>query len=108
MSPRTRWYVVSFTPATILATMTAPSLLLGGNPLGGVVVLLAAATVAIQAWSFRARYKTGWHDGRVDLTRELAGDPDQASTGLAPEPWTPRRPGAVVLRRGYDDREDDA
>ena len=104
MSPRTRWHVVAYGPAVLLATLTAPGLLLGGSPVSALAVLLAAVVVAIQAWSFRARYKTGWHDGRVDLTRELTGDPDYHGSHLAPEPWVPRPAvGVAVHRHGGDE-----
>lgn len=99
MSPRTRWRIGVYAPAVMLATLTAPPLLMGESPLAGLTVLCSAVVVWFYARSLRDRYKSGWHDGRVDLTRELMGDPDVHATGLAPEPWTPRPVAGVVVRR---------
>jgi hypothetical protein len=98
VTPRTRWHLITYAPAAILAGCTAPSLIAGGQVLAALAVLFAALAMAAQAWSFRPRYKRGWHDGRMDLLRELAGDTDQGGAGLAPEPWAPRpyAPGIVV------------
>jgi hypothetical protein len=105
VSPRTRWHLLNYGPAVMLATMTAPALAMGESPFSAFVVLLAATTTAIQSWSFRSRYKTGWHHGRVDMARLFAGDPDAAMGSRAPEPWAPRRYEMVGVHRHDDDTE---
>lgn len=110
MSPKTRWHVLHYGPAVLLVVLVVPALLLGESPFSAFCVAMGAVVVAINVSTFRARYKNGWHDGRVDLVREMTHDPDYHGTGRAPEPWTPRPAITVgaVHHHHHHGEDDDA